>query len=141
MIVGCLVETGLGVQAPAQRPSFTAHAAHLSRVLDSLGAQVRFQVAGQCIERLLVGLDPEAVVAGLPGCQQRGAAPGQRVQHLQRSGTGDLAERQMQEQPGECLVGLARVLGNGDQVVVHHLQIRQVQGTQPAVGLLEAHQK
>ncbi|SPB31025.1 hypothetical protein MAJHIDBO_01344 [Propionibacterium freudenreichii subsp. shermanii] len=149
---GLLTGTGRGIQALAHHPPVATHRGHLGGVLEALATQIGLEEASELLERRCVELHPVGIVPGRPGGQQGGAASGKGIEHVElaarlvmagggvaaggsRSPTGGhLAQRHVQQQAGEQLVGLAAVLGDGHQVVVQHVGARQLDGPQQHLG-------
>ena len=116
----------LGVQSTAESAAVSTYGSAGHPVLDPLSAQVGPQEGRLSLDGLRVGLDAVRVMAECPRRAQGRPASRERIEDRGRSGPTASLRRQghVDQQPGELLVGLAGVLGNGHQVVVEVVRPR-----------------
>ena len=55
-----------------------------------------------------------------------------------RAAAVEAGDREVEQQPGELLIGLAPVLGDGDKILIDYVDSRQFQGSQQVAMTFEA---
>ena len=84
------------------------------------------------VDRLLVGLDPETVMAGEPGRRCRGTPATQGIQDpIRLIARLELRGGQADQELGELFVRLARLFRDRDQIIVKTRGRIEIQRDQP----------
>ena len=118
------------VEATTDARPVAAHRGDGGRVFDAFAAQPGFVERRHRVEGLVVGLHSEGVAARDECRRDGGAAPGHRVQHPVGGVAPGRRDGDVQQQPGELFVGLSLVFGDGHEVVVEDIGVRQRDGSQ-----------
>ena len=115
-------------------------------VLETLATQPSGDVGGHRLDGFGVLFHPESVMTRHPCALQGGTTPGQRIENGQslalvatsRAAAAEACDREVEQQPGELLIGLAPVLGDGDKILIDDVDSRQFQGSQQVAMTFEA---